>query len=135
MQWLQFSANLRTPDYMRVCAMISVLFYDPIFTSLFGGTIGHFLLGIRVKKADSEIENISFSEALSRFIVKILLGMFSFITINSHKRKRAIHDLAAGSIVIYVGGNHDVSSFEHRSATIPVTDEPMEDSELLNDNK
>jgi uncharacterized RDD family membrane protein YckC len=44
---------------LRIAAFLFVfVFYDPIFTSLFGGTLGHIMFGIRVKGEDDE-SNIS----------------------------------------------------------------------------
>ena len=35
----------------RIIAFVSIfILYDPLFTSIFGGTIGHIIIGIRVKK-------------------------------------------------------------------------------------
>jgi hypothetical protein len=38
--------------------------------------------------------------ALIRFLVKGLLGWLSFLTVTGSTRKRAIHDLLGGSIVM-----------------------------------
>lgn len=76
------------------------LFYDPIFTSLFGGTIGHLMNGLRVRREDNEDKNINIVFALIRYVVKVILGMLSFFYISGNDKGRAIHDLAAGSVVI-----------------------------------
>ena len=37
-----------------------------------------------------------------RYPVKLLLGWISFLTINSNPKRRAIHDLASGSVMIKI---------------------------------
>jgi uncharacterized RDD family membrane protein YckC len=76
------------------------LFYDPLLTSFLGGTLGHLVIGIRVKKESTEITNISLFAALLRFIIKSTLGWISLLTVTGNKRKRALHDLLSGSVVI-----------------------------------
>lgn len=74
--------------------------YEP-FCLAFGCTIGNYIAGIRVRKFGSEEKRINVLQSYIRFIVKILLGIISFFTVTSNKHKRAIHDIAAGSIMIY----------------------------------
>ena len=85
--------------------MITVLFivvlYDPLFTSLFGGTVGHMMNGIRVKRQQNEEKNILFPLALIRFGVKFLLGWISLLTVTGNKKRKAIHDMLVGSVVVY----------------------------------
>lgn len=75
--------------------------YDPLCTSLFGGTIGHMIMKIRVKRTNDHTKNILFPFAVIRYIVKILLGWISLLTVNGNEKKRAIHDLVIGSVVLY----------------------------------
>lgn len=74
--------------------------YEP-FCLAFGCTIGNYIAGIRVRKFGNEEKRINILQSYIRFIVKILLGIISFFTVTSNKHKRAIHDIAAGSIMIY----------------------------------
>ncbi len=74
--------------------------YEP-FCMAFGCTIGNYVSGIRVRKFQDEEKRISLSNSYLRFIVKSLLGTISFFTVTSNKSKRAIHDMAAGSIMVY----------------------------------
>ncbi len=73
--------------------------YDPLSTSL-GATLGNLFIGLRIRKFEDHTEKISFQHALLRYFIKLLLGSISFLTIHSNKQKRAIHDFAAGSVVI-----------------------------------
>ena len=86
-------------DYIRVGVICFMFFaYEPICTSQFC-TIGQKLAGIRIRKA-SNLEKISIPAAYLRIIVKIVLGFISLLAIVFTKDRRAIHDFAAGSIVI-----------------------------------
>lgn len=87
---------------LKMLAFLFVfVFYDPLCTHFFGCTLGHNLIGIKVKNYKNQEENISFIKAIFRFLVKIFLGWISLITISSDQEKRAIHDTISGSIVLY----------------------------------
>ena len=90
------------PDGVRMGAFLAIFFlYDPLMTSKFGGTLGHMAIGIRVRKESTEEGNISFLAAFSRFAVKSLMGWISLLTVTGNPRKRAIHDILSGSVVMY----------------------------------
>ena len=76
------------------------LVYEP-FCIAFGCTVGNYISGIRVRKFGEEGKRISLLNSYLRFIVKLLLGIISFFTVTSSGWKRGIHDMAAGSVVIY----------------------------------
>jgi uncharacterized RDD family membrane protein YckC len=71
--------------------------YEPLLTSFFC-TIGQAIMGFRVRKVAGG--RISVVQAYVRVIVKYLLGMLSFLTMPARADRRAIHDLAAGTIVV-----------------------------------
>jgi len=97
-----FEGIENVPDYAKMIAFIFIfLLYDPIFTSVFGGTIGHMMLGIRVKRKNNQQKNLFFLLAIIRFMVKVLLGWISLLTIYGNKKGQAIHDLLVGSVVLY----------------------------------
>jgi uncharacterized RDD family membrane protein YckC len=97
-----FSLFETVPDFIRVFAFVFIfLLYDPLFTSFTGGTIGHRLIGIRVRKEQDETSNITFLPAVLRYILKALLGWVSLLTISGNNKGRAIHDYVAGSVVVY----------------------------------
>ncbi len=101
-----FSVFEHVPDTARIIAFIFIFFlYDPIFTSVFGGTIGHMMFGIRVKREKNQMKNILFPLAIIRFLVKVLLGWISLLTVSGNKKRKAIHDSLVGSVVIYKGKN------------------------------
>jgi uncharacterized RDD family membrane protein YckC len=73
--------------------------YEPLATTL-GSTLGNYMMKIRVRQNGATGDKINIGQGLLRFILKFFLGWLSFLTIHSNKERRAIHDLAAGSIVI-----------------------------------
>jgi uncharacterized RDD family membrane protein YckC len=102
-----FSLFEKVPDNARFFAFIFIFcLYDPIFTSLFGGTIGHMMNGIRVRKENNENENITFLSAIVRFAIKITLGGISLLTVTGNKKRKAIHDFAVQSVVICYNQNN-----------------------------
>ncbi len=95
----QGSDGENTP--LRIIAFVSIwLIYDPLMTSIFGGTLGHQLIGLRVKQEKDESKNLKFHQAFIRYILKTLLGWISLITVSTKSNKQAIHDLAVSSVVI-----------------------------------
>jgi uncharacterized RDD family membrane protein YckC len=87
---------------IRIVAFVLILFaYEPVLTSRLC-TIGQRLTGLRVRRYGNPEERIGLLAAYVRFAVKILLGALSFLTLAFTKEKRAIHDLAAGSIMLQV---------------------------------
>lgn len=97
-----FAAFENVPETARIIAFVFIFFlYDPIFTSSFGGTIGHMTFGIRVKRENNQDKNILFPLALIRFIVKALLGWVSLLTVGGNEKRKAIHDMVVKSVVVY----------------------------------
>lgn len=86
---------------IRLFTLLSIFFlYDPIFVSIFGGTIGHYILGLRVKQNRYEDKNINFILAFARYLAKLLLGWLSLLTVSGSQKKRALHDMISGSVII-----------------------------------
>ena len=97
-----FSYFEDVPTIVRIIAFIFVIIlYDPLMTSVFGGTIGHMMFGIRVKRESNQTKNIIFPFAIIRFIAKGFLGWISLLTVHSNEKRKAIHDYVVGSVVVY----------------------------------
>ena len=75
-----------------------VLIYEPLFTSYLC-TLGQATMRFRVRDAKTG-RRISLWRAYIRFLVKGVLGIISFLTLPARVDRRAIHDLAAGTLVI-----------------------------------
>lgn len=89
------------PDFVRIILFILIfLLYDPLFTSIVGATIGHLVIGLRVRRSKDEGRKIIFPIAVVRFLLKAFLGWISLLAISVNKKKKAIHDLVAGSVVL-----------------------------------
>ena len=88
------------PDWVRM-VMFAGLFiaYEPLCMTL-GCTLGNYIKGIRVRKNSDSSKRINIFQAIIRYPVKILLGWISFLTISSNPKRRAIHDLVSGSVMI-----------------------------------
>jgi uncharacterized RDD family membrane protein YckC len=88
------------PDWIRIAMFVGIwLVYEPLCTSI-GFTLGNYIKGIRVRKAETTAKKINFFQAIIRYIFKVLLGWISFLTISSNPKRRAIHDLISGSVMI-----------------------------------
>ncbi|MCK5335432.1 MAG: RDD family protein [Gammaproteobacteria bacterium] len=85
--------------YSAVAVVVVIFIVDPLSVSVTGGTPGHHLLGLRVI-SKSKAKNINIFYAVVRYVVKVLLGWFSIISIFTTKQHQAIHDALVGSIVI-----------------------------------
>jgi len=92
------------PSFAKGFILIFMFYlYDPILTSFTGSTLGHKMMKLKVRKYNDPERRISLGQAFLRFITKGLLGWISFLTVTGNKRKRAIHDIASGSIILRTG--------------------------------
>ncbi|WP_200975276.1 RDD family protein [Echinicola sp. 20G] len=90
------------PNWVRGMIFIfSIYLYEPMMLTFFGGTLGHLLLGLRIRRMENQHDKLNIFQASGRFLVKYLLSWISFLTVATNSKKRAIHDLASGSIVLY----------------------------------
>lgn len=90
------------PEWLHITMFVGIwVVYEPLCTTL-GCTIGNYLKGIRVRRVGDTTRKINLLQALMRYTVKIMLGWLSFLTIHQNTERRAIHDLAAGSVMINV---------------------------------
>ena len=88
------------PDWLRVTIFVAIwIVYEPLCTAI-GATVGNLVMGIRIRKYGKAGSRINIVQALLRYIMKLCLGWISFLTINSNPERRAIHDMAAGSVMI-----------------------------------
>lgn len=88
------------PDWVRFVLFIGLLFaYEPI-CMVFGCTVGNYFKKIRVRKYADSSRKLNILQAAVRYPVKVMLGWISFVTIHSNAQRRAIHDMAAGSVMI-----------------------------------
>lgn len=88
------------PDWVRIAIFVGLfVVYEPLFMAL-GCTLGNYMKGIRVRKHTDATKKINILQAIIRYPIKFGLGWLSFLTIGSNPQRRAIHDMAAGSVMI-----------------------------------
>ncbi len=75
--------------------------YDPLMVSILGGTIGHRIMGLRVKSQVDVSKNINIVAAIIRYFVKLVLGGISLFVVSKKEKRHAIHDMVAKSVVVY----------------------------------
>ena len=78
--------------------LLSLLLYEPLMVSQFGGTLGHRRRNMRVV-VDATGANPGIVRALIRFVLKTLLGIVSFVAMAATTRYQALHDQATGTSV------------------------------------
>jgi uncharacterized RDD family membrane protein YckC len=84
---------------LRVVTVLGfALLYEPIFTSL-GCTLGQRTVGVRVRKREA-FTRINIFTAWLRIVVKIVMGIYSFLSIPFTKERRGLHDFVAGTVVV-----------------------------------
>jgi uncharacterized RDD family membrane protein YckC len=79
--------------------IVFVLLYEPVCIAVAGGTIGHLTLDLRIARA-SDLGRVSFLRAVVRTLVKGILGLWVFMAVYFTRRCQALHDLAAGTVVV-----------------------------------
>ncbi len=95
-----FSAGETNEGLIRGLTFVALWgLYEPVAMSL-GGTLGNYLTGIKVRRYSNPVRRINIIQAFGRFGIKMLLGWISFITIGFNKHRRAIHDLATGTLML-----------------------------------
>ena len=88
------------PDWVRTITFVGLFIaYEPLCTT-FGCTLGNYMKGIRVRQNSDTSKRINFVQAIVRFSFKVFFGWISFLTIHSNPKRRAIHDMISGSVMI-----------------------------------
>jgi uncharacterized RDD family membrane protein YckC len=94
--------NNSIPGWGKALIFVGLwLLYEPICTA-YGATPGNYLMGIRVRDINDYTKKLSPGNAFVRSFVKASLGGWSFVSVHFNPRRRAIHDLAAKSIMLDV---------------------------------
>lgn len=87
--------------WVRVLLFLMLVLYEPICISL-GATFGNMKMNIRVRRSSNDSKKLNIFRSLLRFAIKALLGWLSYVSIFKNPRKRALHDLLSGAMVIEV---------------------------------
>jgi uncharacterized RDD family membrane protein YckC len=88
------------PDWVRIALFVGIFItYEPLCMT-FGATLGNYMMGIRARQNSDSTKRINILQAVIRYPVKVFLGWVSFLTIHRNPKRRAIHDLVSGSVMI-----------------------------------
>jgi uncharacterized RDD family membrane protein YckC len=90
------------PSWVKKVFIVILICYEPICMTM-GCTLGNFIKKIRVRKFSDSSQKITILQAIIRLPIKACLGWVSFLTIHSNPKRRAIHDLVAGTVMIKKG--------------------------------
>ena len=93
-------AGVETPWIKIALPLLVIFLLDPVAVSLTGGSIGHHLTGLRVRK-DCADERINVVAASVRFVVKSLFGLPAFFVAFVTQKRQGLHDLAARSLIVH----------------------------------
>jgi len=100
-----FPANEGSRALRIVIALLALFVYEPLGTGRWL-TLGQWVTGVRVRRMEDG-SRIGVLRAWGRIVVKVFLGILSFLTLPLVPGRRAIHDLASGSIVILARSEGD----------------------------
>jgi uncharacterized RDD family membrane protein YckC len=100
-----FDLPPRLSRWVAGLIMGGMILYEPVLVAVAGGTLGHRSLGLRVVTANG-YRPVSFHRALLRYVAKAVTGFTSFLFIVTTRRRQALHDVAAGTVVIPRRGAH-----------------------------
>jgi uncharacterized RDD family membrane protein YckC len=79
--------------------VLAYLIVEPGFVSVTGGTIGHHLMGLRVRDAAKD-QPLGFCRATIRGLARSILGILSLLFMFVTRRHQAIHDYFSRSTVV-----------------------------------
>ena len=91
--------NLRGSGVATVIAIWAfILLYEPVLVAVYGGTLGHRWSNLRVV-SDETGRPPNFFVAFARFLLKGILGVYSFVAMGFTRRHQALHDVITGTTV------------------------------------
>jgi len=83
-----------------LCPLLVIFLLDPVAVSATGGSIGHHLVNLRVRKERTD-ERINLLAAVVRLVVKTLFGLPAFFVAFVTRKRQALHDLVAKSLIVH----------------------------------
>ena len=90
------------PNWLRGAVFVVMVYlYDPLSVGFWGGTLGHRLLGVEVRRNSQPEARVNLLLATLRVMIKYFLGIISVIVSYAREDNRAIHDLVCDSVVVY----------------------------------
>ncbi len=92
--------NIANTAVRAVVMFGPVVLLEPVMIWLTGGSIGHHLSRIKVIDKVSG-GNLFILKAITRVLVKYLLGFYSVVTMFLTQRRQSLHDVVSGSVVVF----------------------------------
>jgi uncharacterized RDD family membrane protein YckC len=89
------------PVFVKIILLLLLVSYELVMTSQ-SATLGQWIMGVRVRDYETRQGNIPLGRSYLRSLTKLALGWLSYLTIYSNREKRAIHDMAANSVMVNV---------------------------------
>jgi uncharacterized RDD family membrane protein YckC len=83
-----------------LCPLLVIFLLEPVAVSATGGSIGHHIIGLRVRKEQSD-ERITLLAAVVRFVVKTFFGLPAFFVAFVSRKRQALHDVVAKSLIVH----------------------------------
>ncbi|WP_444930942.1 RDD family protein [Microbulbifer sp. SSSA002] len=93
------SIDFTNEVYQSVLILLLIVLFEPVLVSLTGGSVGHHLVGVRIRKIASD-KRINIVQAIIRTLFKLLLGVPSLIFVLTSKKYQALHDFISMSLVV-----------------------------------
>ncbi len=88
------------PPFVRIAAiLVPVMFLEPALVAWTGGTLGHHVVGVRVRDARAD-RRIGFGRAFGRAALKAAFGWASLVFALVGRRHQAAHDVVTRSMVV-----------------------------------
>jgi len=99
---LSFLLGLFGPPYMAVRPigfLLAHFIYTLVFVGSFGGTPGKLIVGLRVRSEEGR--PCDFFQGFARYIVAVASLGFTYLWCFFDGRRRGVHDMAAGTVVVW----------------------------------
>jgi uncharacterized RDD family membrane protein YckC len=99
-------ADIDNPAYLTaqgISFVIGLLYFALLESSERGATVGKMAVGLRV--VTDQGQRLGFGHALGRYLAKLLSGLIigiGFLMVAFTDRKRGLHDMIAGTLVVKV---------------------------------
>lgn len=98
--FLVTALKLQSQFIESVLIIFIVISIEPLFISITGSSIGHHIVGLRVRRSKTD-KRLNILLSYVRFITKLPLGIISFISVLTTRKHQAIHDVISDSIVVH----------------------------------
>ena len=90
------------PAWLRATVYVLMIYlYEPLSVNWRGGTVGHRLLGLEVRRFSNPSRRLDLLRCSVRILFKLVLGGISVLVSYLREDNRTLHDMICGSVVVY----------------------------------